>query len=108
VTFFADALITITVLWGFGYHPPIMKALVVQFLIWPIIYLAPTPGSTGVLELSYLGFYSLFMPKPMIGLAILIVRLVITYLPMLAGVWFLAREFRRDKRLKEMVLEQLP
>jgi hypothetical protein len=33
---------------------------------------------------------------------------VITYLPMLAGVWFLAREFRRDKRLKEMVLEQLP
>lgn len=105
-TFFADALIAIIVLWGFGIHPPVLKAVAVQFLIWPIIYLAPTPGSTGVFELTYLGFYSLYMPKPLIGLAILVFRLVITYLPMLAGVWFLAREFRRDTRLRKMVLEQ--
>jgi uncharacterized protein (TIRG00374 family) len=106
LTFLADALIAITVLWGFGYHPAILKAVAVQFLIWPLIYLAPTPGSMGIMELSYMGFYSMFMPKPAIGLAILIVRLVTTYLPMIVGVWFLAREFRGDKGLKEMVLEQ--
>ena len=106
LTFLADAMIAIAVLWGFGYHPPILKALAVQFLIWPLIYLAPTPGSMGVMELSYMGFYSMFMPKPAIGLAILIVRILTTYLPMVAGVWLLAREFRADGRLKEMVLEQ--
>jgi uncharacterized protein (TIRG00374 family) len=105
-TFLADALIAIAVLWGFGFQPPLLKALAVQFLIWPLVYLAPTPGSMGVMELSYLGFYSLFMPKPMTGLAILIVRLVTMYIPMIAGVWLLAREFRGDERLKKMVLEQ--
>jgi len=104
--FLADALIAIAVLWGFGYYPPLLKALAVQFLIWPLVYLAPTPGSMGVMELAYMGFYTLFMPKSIAGLAILIVRLVTMYIPMIAGVWFLAREFRSDEKLKEMVLEQ--
>jgi uncharacterized protein (TIRG00374 family) len=105
-TFLADSAVAVSILWGFGFRPDLVKAAAFLYMIWPIVYLAPTPGSTGAFEFSYLGFYALFMPKSLIGLAVLMGRLVLTYLPMIAGAAFLVREFRRDDRLKAMVLER--
>jgi uncharacterized protein (TIRG00374 family) len=105
-TFLADSAVAVSVLWGFGFRPDLAKAAAFLYMIWPIVYLAPTPGSTGAFEFSYLGFYGLFMPKSLIGLAVLIVRLALTYLPMIAGAVYLVREFRRDDQLKTLVLDR--
>jgi uncharacterized protein (TIRG00374 family) len=106
LAFLADATFAVLILKGFGYSPPIGRALAYQFLIWPIWYLTPLPGQAGVFEFAYLGFFSLFAPNSMIGLAVLIQRLVFTYLPMAAGLVFLLREFRRDDRFRRMVMDQ--
>ena len=94
--FLADFFIAIAILWGFGFQPLLVKAVAVQFLMRPIIFLAPTPGGAGIWEFTYLGFYSLFMPKYLIGVSVLIWRIVMTYLPALVGAFFFSREFRSD------------
>lgn len=102
--FLADSAIAMSIVWGLGFRPDPVQALAFLFMIWPIVYLAPTPGGTGAFEFSYLGFYALFMPTALIGLAVLMVRIALTYLPMIAGSALLVREFRRDSRLKTMVM----
>lgn len=104
--FIADYFIALAILWGFGFHPSLVRALAVQFLTRPIIYLAPTPGGAGIWEFTYLGFFSLFMSQHLIGVAVLIWRLFVTYLPCIVGALFLTKEFRRDDNLRKMILEK--
>jgi uncharacterized protein (TIRG00374 family) len=101
--FLADSLVAISILWGLGYTPPIWRALAVQFLIWPIAYIAPVPGGVGVLEFSYLGFFSLHMPQALTGAAVLLWRLLLTYLPAAAGMYFLIREVENDPKLNRLL-----
>ncbi len=106
--FIADYLIAFCILWGFGYHPQIVRGLAIQFLMRPIIFFAPTPGGAGIWEATYLGFFSLFMPKHLIGIAVLMWRLILTYLPSIAGVLFLMKEFHKDKKLRNLLIEKGP
>jgi uncharacterized protein (TIRG00374 family) len=102
-----DHLMALAMLWGFGYYPPVVNAVAYQFLIRPIIYLAPTPGGAGIWEFSYLGFFSSqHAPDSLTGVLVLIWRLMFTYIPCMVGALCLAREFRRDKALKEMMLKK--
>lgn len=106
VAFTADSFIALAILWGFGFHPPLIRGLAVQFLIRSIIFLAPTPGGAGILEFTYLGFFSMFMPNYLIGVAVLIWRLLLTYLPSMAAIFFLTKEFQKDKWLRQTLLEK--
>ncbi|HHS14298.1 MAG TPA: flippase-like domain-containing protein [bacterium] len=101
--FLIDYLIGLAIIWGFGIHPPWLYAVLLQCLMRPIIYLAPTPGGAGVWDLTYLGFFALYLPQSIIGVAVLIWRLLISYLPALAGALVLVHEFRRDRRLKNIL-----
>lgn len=104
--FILDYLIAMGILWGFGYHPPLVRAMAYQFLIRPIIYFAFTPGGVGFWELSYLGFFSMYMPQNLIGVSVFIWRMMLTYFPMLIGGVILFREFHRDQYLKETLIEK--
>jgi uncharacterized protein (TIRG00374 family) len=99
--FCVDGFIALSILWALGASPPVLQALAVQFLIWPIAYMMPVPGGAGVLDFSYLGFFSLYIPQALSGAAVLLWRMLSTYLPVGAGFYFLVREFRRDSRLRE-------
>jgi uncharacterized protein (TIRG00374 family) len=104
--FMADYFIAFTILWGFHFSPPILWGLAIQFLMRPILYLAPTPGGAGIWEFTYLGFFSLFMSQHLIGVAVFIWRIVLTYIPCIVGVYFLSREFRQDGHLRQIILEK--
>lgn len=104
--FMLDYFIAMGILWGFGYHPPIIHAIAYQFLIRPIIYFAFTPGGVGFWELSYLGFFSMYMPQNLIGVSVFIWRMMLTYFPMLVGGIILFHEFNKDQYLKETLIEK--
>ena len=104
LAFVADYFLALLILWGFGFQPPLVRALAVQFLMKPLIYFAPTPGGAGIWEFTYLGFFSLFMPQHLIGVAVLIWRLLVTYLPSVAGIFFLVKEFHGDEQLRRLLL----
>lgn len=105
LSFIVEFFIAIAILEGFGFHPSIIKCLAIQCLIRPIIYFAPTPGGAGFWEFTYLGLFSMFMPHHMIGIAVLLWRILITYIPAVVGGIFLTKEFRHDKELKKMIIE---
>ncbi|MBN1781560.1 flippase-like domain-containing protein [bacterium] len=106
-SFFIDYILAMCILWGFGIHiPSFWKAIAFQNLIRPIIFFALTPGGVGVYELTYLGFFSLYMPQHLIGISVLIWRMVLTYLPSVAGAFLLLREFKQDTKLKTMLLNE--
>lgn len=104
--FVADYFIAIAILWGFGYRPDILPALGMQFLMRPIIYFAFTPGGAGIWEFTYVGFFSLFMPKSLYGISVLLWRLFVSHIPAIVGGIFLIKEFNRDKGLKDMILQK--
>jgi len=104
--YFFDYLIAIVIIWGFGFNPNILKLLALQFLMKPIIYLAITPGGAGIWEVTYVGFFLLFMPKSLIGVSILLWRLLVSYLPSIAGSILLVREYKRDKALKQFLFAE--
>jgi uncharacterized protein (TIRG00374 family) len=107
--FIADYFTAIAIIWGFGGNPNIFEALAYQSLIRPLIYLAPTPGGVGVWDLTYLGFFSHAswnLPSSLIGVLVFCWRLLVTYVPCIFGGFFLTKEFQRDRKLREMMLEK--
>ncbi|MFO7889226.1 MAG: lysylphosphatidylglycerol synthase transmembrane domain-containing protein [bacterium] len=105
-SFIIEFFIAIAILKGFGFNPPIINCLAIQFLIRPIIYFAPSPGGAGFWEFTYLGVFSMYMPHHLIGISVLIWRILITYIPVIIGGIFLTREFRYDSKLKETMIEK--
>jgi uncharacterized protein (TIRG00374 family) len=104
--FMADYFMALAIIAGFGIQPDIVKGIGFQFLMRPIIFLAPTPGGTGVWDFTYMGFFSLYLPKYLLGVAVLIWRMMLTYIPSIAGGIILIKEFRRDKKLKTAMVEK--
>ena len=105
-SFIIEFFIAIAILKGFGFDPPIIKCIAIQLLIRPIIYFAPSPGGAGFWEFTYLGFFSMYMPHHLIGISVLIWRMLITYFPVIVGGIFLTKEFRYDKKLREVMIEK--
>jgi len=100
--FTVDYFIALIIISGFGYTYPVVKGIAIQFLMRPIIYFAPSPGGAGIWEFTYLGFFSIYMPKYLLGIAVLLWRLLVSYLPMIAGLVFFLREFGNDKKISEL------
>ena len=46
------------------------------------------------------------MSQHLIGVAVFIWRLVVTYIPCVVGAFFLSREFRQDGHLRQIILEK--
>ncbi len=105
LAFLIDYIIALCIIWGFGYNPPVLRAILMQFLMRPFLFFAFTPGGTGIWDFTYLGFFSLYMPHSLIGVSVLIWRLIINYLPCVVGAYFLTKDFRTDSRLKEAIQE---
>lgn len=108
LAFLVDYFIAITIILGFGYHPPMLRAVLLQFLMRPILFLAPTPGGAGIWDFTYLGFFSLFMDKHLIGISVLLWRIVLTWIPTIIGSIFFTKDMHRDEHLREIVEEKGP
>lgn len=106
MAFLSDYFIALSIIWGFGYHPPLIRALLIQFLMRPIIFFAPTPGGTGIWDFTYLGFFSMFLPQYVIGVSVLLWRLMLTYIPVVVGSIVLTKDIRLDKKMRKIILEQ--
>ncbi|MCD6116209.1 flippase-like domain-containing protein [bacterium] len=100
--FTVDYLIALVIMSGFGFTYPVIKSIALQFLMRPIIYFAPSPGGAGIWEFTYLGFFSIYMPRYLIGIAVLLWRLLVSYIPMIAGLVLFIREFGNDKKISDL------
>lgn len=82
----SNYMIAYFLLQGLNNPIPAVKVVMVQIVLWFILYFSPTPGGSGVAEA---GFYMLFSPlapeKHLLGLLVILWRIFTTYIGLFAG-----------------------
>ena len=73
------------IMMGMGYEPHILLSIIFQLIIAVILMIPLTPGSTGIAELCYAGFYSLILPSSVIGLFVVLLRAILYYSNLVLG-----------------------
>ncbi len=81
------------ILMALGLEPNFMKAFVMQTIYFLIIPFMPTPGASGIAEMSIASIFASFMPSSLIGFVTFAWRLVTFYLVLLVGGIIAFREF---------------
>jgi uncharacterized protein (TIRG00374 family) len=89
---------------GVGVAGGYMNMLAIQTLIMLILYFAPTPGGSGIAELSIAALMSTLMPGYLLPIFTLLYRFFLLYLPALLGVFVILAELRAQDR--ESVLKE--
>ena len=90
----AEFMVGLVILWGFGYRGSLADPLLLQSLLKPILSASPTPGSVAVGEGGYIGFFAAYLPSHFIGLALVLWRMVLYFVPMFIGGLLVAKRIR--------------
>ena len=83
---------------GLGFEGSYLLAVAVQAVLHLILYVAPTPGGSGIAELSTGALMALLLPAPLLAPFTLAYRLFMTYLPAAIGAVLLTHELRPGGR----------
>lgn len=82
-------------------NPDLTQHLLVygrQLVMWVILLISPTPGSSGVAEFAFSGFLSDFIPPLLVGSLAIIWRLLSFYIYIFAGAIILPRWLRTTSK----------
>jgi len=85
-------LLPVILLYGMGVHSPIMQTLAIAIIFYLATAYAPTPGSSGAAELGFAALFSVLVPKPLLGIFVLIWRVFSYYAGLLVGGFLTLRE----------------
>jgi uncharacterized protein (TIRG00374 family) len=83
---------------GLGFEGPYVLTVAVQAVLHLILFAAPTPGGSGIAELSTGVLMALLLPAPLLAPFTLAYRLFLTYLPAAIGAVLLTHELRPGGR----------
>jgi len=83
---------------GLGFDGSYLLTVAVQAVLHLILYAAPTPGGSGIAELSTGALMALLLPAPLLAPFTLAYRLFLTYLPAAIGAVLLTHELRPGVR----------
>ncbi|MEW5804593.1 MAG: flippase-like domain-containing protein [bacterium] len=78
-------LIAYTVLEGLNYHLPVLQVVMVQFILYFLLYFTPTPGGTGVAEGGCYLIFSCSVPNHLLGIFIILWRFFTIYIWVVLG-----------------------
>ena len=81
----ANYLIAYTILKGLNYHVPVLRVLMVQFVLYFLLYFTPTPGGTGVAEGGCYAMFAASIPNHLLGIFIILWRFFTVYLWVIIG-----------------------
>jgi len=87
-------------------NPDLTQHLLVygrQLVMWVILLISPTPGSSGVAEFAFSGFLSDFIPPLLVGSLAIIWRLLSFYIYIFAGTIILPRWLRATSKKRTAV-----
>ena len=80
--------------------PQIMGRMI---LLNILLYFAPTPGGSGIAEGVFIFLFSTFLPSGTVGVAAVVWRIIVEYLPFIIGLYFTIKVFGHslwDKKIQ--------
>ncbi len=87
---------------GLGVHGSYVTTVALQALLQFILYVAPSPGGSGIAELSTGAVMALLMPPQLLAPFTLAYRFFLLYLPAAVGAFVLMAELRPRERSRSM------
>ncbi|MBM3237178.1 flippase-like domain-containing protein [Candidatus Poribacteria bacterium] len=85
IIYFNKFSIAYVVVRGMGFNPSYVNVLYIQMLLFLIFYFAPSPGASGVAEMSAATFMGLLIPKNSQAIFVVLWRTFTLYLGMVIG-----------------------
>ncbi len=79
---------------GLGFSCDFMTVITIQAILMCIIYFSPSPGGSGIAELSIAALMSTVVPESMLGVYSLLQRFFLLYVPVVLGSIVIFHELR--------------
>ncbi|MEW6381634.1 MAG: flippase-like domain-containing protein [bacterium] len=81
----ANYLIAYVILKGLNFPVPVLRVLMVQFVLYFLLYFTPTPGGTGVAEGGCYAMFASSIPSHLLGIFVILWRFFTIYLWVIIG-----------------------
>jgi len=91
IVFFNKFIIAFLVVRGLGIDASFWNVIYLQLIIFLVIYFAPTPGASGVSEVSTAFIMGQIIPKDQIGVFVILWRFFVLFIGMIVGGYVLTR-----------------
>lgn len=92
----SNYLIAYTILKGLNYQVPILQVLMVQFVLYFLLYFTPTPGGAGVAEGGCYAMFAASVPKHLLGIFVILWRFFTIYLWVILGGFLVTKTIGLD------------
>ena len=85
-------ILAYVIMLGLGVGGSFVQVLAIQAIILFVLYFSPSPGGSGIAELSIAALMSFLMPEGILGVFALLQRFFLLYVPAIIGAVFIVRE----------------
>jgi uncharacterized protein (TIRG00374 family) len=82
---------------GLGIKAPFFEATILQIVMTYAVNFLPTPAASGLAEVGALGVFSHLMPKPVLGVYVMLWRFFTSYLGILVGMFAISKFITEKK-----------
>ena len=108
VIFFNKFVIAYLVIRGLGIQADFWQVIYLQLILILVFYFAPTPGSSGVAEVSAAFIMGQIIPKGQTGVFVILWRFFTLFMGMIVGGYVLLRYLFRNENGREASAEKMP
>jgi len=85
-------ILAYVIMLGLGVSGSFVQVLAIQAIILFVLYFSPSPGGSGIAEISIAALMSFLMPEGVLGVFALLQRFFLLYVPAITGAVFIVRE----------------
>jgi uncharacterized protein (TIRG00374 family) len=105
--YFNKYLIAYVILKGLGLEVGFMQVMYLQIIQFFILYFSPTPGASGIAEVSSVSLMSTIIPTGYLPVFAVLWRFFVTYLGVACGGWITLNALNAHFREKQMALREV-
>ena len=105
--YFNKYLIAYVILKGLGLDVNFMQVMYLQIIQFFILYFSPTPGASGIAEISSVSLMSTIIPTGYLPIFAILWRFFITYVGVTLGGWITLKDLNQHFKEKQTALEKV-
>ena len=100
-------LIAYVILKGLGLDVNFLQVMYLQIIQFFILYFSPTPGASGIAEVSSVSLMSTIVPTGYLPVFAVLWRFFITYVGVTLGGWITLKDLNQHFKEKQMALKKI-
>ena len=105
--YFNKYLIAYVILKGLGLEVNFMQVMYLQIIQFFILYFSPTPGASGIAEVSSVSLMSTIIPTGYLPVFAILWRFFVTYVGVTCGGWIMLKDLNQHFTEKQLELEKV-